>query len=86
MDKVCFKCGKIKSIDEFYKHPKMKDGHFNKCKECAKKDVHDKYNDNIKNPDFVDKERERGRESIRGLDMQVSIVKIIKQNLVYIKV
>ena len=62
MDKVCFKCGKIKSIDEFYKHPKMKDGHFNKCKECAKKDVHDKYNDNIKNPDFVDKERERGRE------------------------
>lgn len=43
MDKVCFKCGKIKSIDEFYKR-------------------------------------------IRGLDMQVSIVKIIKQNLVYIKV
>lgn len=36
MDKVCFKCGKIKSIDEFYKHPKMKDGHFNKCKERAK--------------------------------------------------
>lgn len=64
MDKVCFKCGKIKSIDEFYKHPKMKDGHFNKCKECAKKDVHDK-NDNIKNPDFVDKERERGRETYK---------------------
>ena len=67
MDKVCFKCGKIKSIDEFYKHPKMKDGHFNKCKECAKKDVHDKYNDNIKNPDFVDKERERGREKYKRL-------------------
>lgn len=52
MDKVCFKCGKIKSIDEFYKHPKMKEE----------------------------------EKSIRGLDMQVSIVKIIKQNLVYIKV
>lgn len=37
MDKVCFKCGKIKSIDEFYKHPKMKDGHFNKCKSCVYK-------------------------------------------------
>ncbi len=45
MDKVCFKCGKIKSIKK-------------------------------------GKEEEK---SIRGLDMQVSIVKIIKQNLVYIK-
>lgn len=31
---------------------------------ALKKDVHDKYNDNIKNPDFVDKERERGREKV----------------------
>lgn len=38
---------------------------------ALKKDVHDKYEE---------------EKSIRGLDMQVSIVKIIKQNLVYIKV
>jgi len=38
--KKCFKCGVEKSIEEFYKHPRMKDGHLNKCIECTVKDVH----------------------------------------------
>lgn len=33
--KTCFKCGKEKSLDEFYTHPRMKDGHLGKCKECT---------------------------------------------------
>lgn len=36
--KKCFKCGKVKALGEFYKHPKMSDGHVNKCKECNKLD------------------------------------------------
>jgi hypothetical protein len=35
---VCFKCGVEKPLTYFYKHPKMSDGHVNKCKVCNKKD------------------------------------------------
>lgn len=56
--KVCFKCGAAKPLSEYYKHKGMKDGHLNKCKECARTDtiVHRSENDHVR-----DYDRQRGK-------------------------
>lgn len=65
--KVCFKCGKEKPLSGFYKHPRMADGHLNKCKECTKNDSRRRYDVKIQDEDWVKSERARGREKYRRL-------------------
>jgi hypothetical protein len=68
MEKICFKCGLLKPISDFYAHPKTKDGHLNKCIECTKKDVKQRANLLLENPDYIEKERKRGREKYHRLN------------------
>ena len=65
--KKCFKCEIEKPLDDFYVHPQMGDGHLNKCKECTKKDVKKDYIKNIVNPEWHQKEKDRGRNKYHRL-------------------
>jgi hypothetical protein len=37
--KTCFKCGAMKPLTSYYKHPMMADGHLGKCIPCTRDDV-----------------------------------------------
>jgi len=39
VQKTCFKCHRLLLLTEFYRHPRMADGHLNKCRECARLDT-----------------------------------------------
>ena len=55
--KKCFKCSKRKPLSDFYKHPRMADGHLGKCKKCAKADV--KQNYALRRPQYIAYEKSR---------------------------
>lgn len=58
-NKMCFKCGIEKELDNFYKHPAMVDGRVNKCKECNKLDVRSNYANKKEQYQLYDRKRQR---------------------------
>ena len=64
--KECFKCKTTKSLEDFYKHPKMLDGHVNKCKECNKNDVTANRNKNLEKVRAYDRARGKIPERIKA--------------------
>jgi hypothetical protein len=74
MDKTCFKCSEVKPLAEFYKHPGMTDGHLGKCKTCTIKDTGERVSVlKTSDPNFIDKERKRGREKYYRLGYKNTI-------------
>lgn len=65
--KMCICCGKEKDLTEYYRHPQMKDGHLNKCKECVKESVRINSSAHAEDLEWRRKQRERGREKYRRL-------------------
>lgn len=55
--KVCKACGVLKPLNEYYKHPKMADGHLNKCKECQKENSRQAREKNAEQYRQYDKDR-----------------------------
>jgi len=67
-EKKCFKCDLVLPLPEFYKHPGMRDGHLNKCKKCTKNDSKNNDERLRKDPEWVFKEKKRGRDKYHRLE------------------
>ena len=64
--KRCFKCNTLKPLEDFYKHPKMADGHLNKCKQCAKHDSNSRREEKLDEIREYDRQRSKNKDRMRA--------------------
>ncbi len=57
--KVCRGCGLEKSLDDFYKHPKCKDGHTSLCKECINEAAKNRKSTHVRQKEWRDRNKEK---------------------------
>ena len=58
-NKTCRQCNRDLSINQFYTHPMMADGHLNKCKDCVKRRVNKHRSLNVEEARAYDRARFR---------------------------
>ncbi|MBA2693268.1 MAG: HNH endonuclease [Rubrobacter sp.] len=61
--KICKGCGEQKVLGDFYRHPQMRDGYLNYCKECKKAEI--KANRTLKKEHYAEYERQRNQTEKR---------------------
>lgn len=66
--KECITCKRLLEMESFYIHEKMADGHLNKCKDCIKESTRKRHRMNMNNPEYIQKQRKRGRDKYRRLN------------------
>ena len=74
--KICFKCKQEKSIDCFYKHSGMKDGHLNKCIDCTKKDTFGITDEDIEKRKKRDRNRKNADIRVENNKKRLQLLKI----------
>ena len=84
--KICYKCNVKKQLNEFYKgYSKERDGYSGRCKECAKLNIKENYDRNSKDPEWVEKERQRTREKYHKLKYKGKYKPAAKQKAITIQ-
>lgn len=77
--KPCIICKVEKPLDGYYKHKKMADGHLNKCKECYKGQSKTREQLLRKDPEYVEKEKERARDKYKRLYVGIKPSKEVRE-------
>ena len=65
--KVCRECKTEKPLSDFYKHPRMADGHLNKCAECVKSRVTKHREANLEKIQAYDKMRSKQPHRLQAI-------------------
>lgn len=66
--KKCICCNNLLDLSDFYTHPKMDDGHLNKCKNCCKSQAKERHQQKSMNLSWKEKEKERSRKKYHQLN------------------